>query len=398
MQQGVVEGREILRVQAELGHLELEQLEQFLNARMQRDRNHVELVAGQHAGEGAVLSAKVLDQSGVGGQGGADLLERSRRSDQAGLVGFRGGGVLHSPHQVGLAQSRLLFELFDALLRTLFGTQLLALDQVVVPVKFLAKVADRSHQLALPGIGGAGDVHRLHEQIHQGAGLGLLDVAKSFLEAVGTVEAKVYQVFVDFQLVLEEGDFQFFSAQLAAHVLDGLARAAVGLIRCLRLGNGSRNFSHQKFGLIEQEGRIDLLQDCASCLALTFGQREIVYTQRDSRQKEFGEHRLALHGGGTEEIKRSDAQALRFEKASFIEQNERLVEIDERRPDLVLIAHEHLFRLREQLDGFKRLAGATGCDGGERESFGSLVTEAQVLEGLVGGASQFTGFGAQVQF
>ena len=119
---------------------------------------------------------------------------------------FGNGGFLERTHQVCFARTCLLLELFDPFLRAFFRPQLLALDQVVVPVEFLAEIANRSHQLALPRVGHAGNMHRVAQQIHEGTGFCLLDVAESFLKAVGSAQAKVDQVLVDLQLVLEERD------------------------------------------------------------------------------------------------------------------------------------------------------------------------------------------------
>ena len=74
------------------------------------------------------------------------------RNLQACFICFRNGGFFHRPHQVrSRANARLLLELLDAFLRTLFWPQLFAFNQVVVPVQLFAKVPDRAHQFALPG-------------------------------------------------------------------------------------------------------------------------------------------------------------------------------------------------------------------------------------------------------
>ncbi len=327
-QQRVIEGRQVLRVQAKLRHLKLQQLKQFLNSGMDGNRDHVELIPSEDAGEGSVLNAEVLDQRGIARQCGADLFERNGRGDQAGFVSFCSRCILDCAQQVGFAGSGLLLELVDAFVRALFRTQLFTFDQVVIPVQFLAEIADRSHQVALTRVGGGGNVHGLHQQIHQGAGFRLFDVSESLLVAVGAAETEVDKVFVDFEFVLEESDFQLLAAQLAADVFHGFAGAAIGLIGRVGPGTGALDFAHQELGLIEQERRVDLFQDAPSRAAVAFGGGKVVHAQGDSGQKQFGEYSLALHGRGTEIVERGCAQALGFEEAAFVKQNECFVKVD----------------------------------------------------------------------
>ena len=84
-------------------------------------------------------------------------------------------------------------------------------------------------------------------------------------------------------------------------------------------------------------------------------ERQIVHAQRNSRQQQFGQHCFAAHGRCAKEFERRTHKPLGFEQASFVEQHQGFIQIDERRPDLVLVAHEHFFRLRKQLYGLECL-------------------------------------------
>ncbi len=53
--------------------------------------------------------------------------------------------------------------------------------------------------------------------------------------------------------------------------------------------------------------------------------------------------------------------------------------------------------MREQLHRLEGLSGAAGGDGRKRQRLGAFVAEAQFLEGVVGGASQFSCFAVQIQ-
>ena len=86
-----------------------------------------------------------------------------------------------------------------------------------------------------------------------------------------------------------------------------------------------------------------------------------------------------------------------LEQAPLVEQYQRFVQVDERRPKQVLVAHEHVFRLREQLDGLERLSGPARGNRCKGKSFRPFVAKPQVLKRLVRGSSQLPSFRVQVQ-
>ena len=96
-------------------------------------------------------------------------------------------------------------------------------------------------------------------------------------------------------------------------------------------------------------------------------------------------------------IVRRGAKALCLEQAALVEQHQRFVQINERRPEQILVAHEHVFRLGEQLDGLKRLPGPARGNRGKGKGFRPFVAKPQVLKRLVRGSSQFPSFRVQVQ-
>ena len=74
---------------------------------------------------------------------------------------------------------------------------------------------------------------------------------------------------------------------------------------------------------------------------------------------------------------RGQAQAAGFEEAAFVHEQDGLIEIDERRPDLVLFADHPRARLREQLDGLERLALLAVRGGGVGQRLRRLVAHAR---------------------
>ena len=67
----------------------------------------------------------------------------------------------------------------------------------------------------------------LIEKIHEGSRLGLLDIGERLFKTILAAQANIDQALVNFKLVLEECNLQFFAAQAAAQALDGCTRAAI---------------------------------------------------------------------------------------------------------------------------------------------------------------------------
>src|SRR5262252_4509260 len=73
---GFAESSDVLRVKAEFRHLELQEVEQFLDARTYGDGNDLQLAVREDTGNDAVLNVEVLHDGRVSGHGSADLFDR----------------------------------------------------------------------------------------------------------------------------------------------------------------------------------------------------------------------------------------------------------------------------------------------------------------------------------
>src|SRR5215813_5037284 len=97
----------------------------------------------EYAGEDAVVNLEVLKNQLLGSKHGANLLQRQMSGRvNASLVRLRSRCFLESSDQVGFTLANLILKTGNALRRALLGTQLLPLNQVVVPVELFANVAD----------------------------------------------------------------------------------------------------------------------------------------------------------------------------------------------------------------------------------------------------------------
>ena len=88
----------------------------------------------------------------------------------------------------------------------------------------------------------------------------------------------------------------------------------------------------------------------------------------------------------------------RLKQASLREKYQGLVQVDERRPDLVPVTHKHLFCPRKQFDCLKCLSLAAGRDGGKAQCFRGFITKAELVKAFIRRSSQFASLGAQIQF
>ena len=130
---------------------------------------------------------------------------------------------------------------------------------------------------------------------------------------------------------------------------------------------------------------------------MLFCESGVAQAQSNSREQQFGDDGLAAHRRRPEELVRCRTKTARLKQTPLGEKYQRLVQVNQRGPDLVLIANEHFFCLRKQLDGLEGLSLTAGCDGGEAQRFRGLVAKAKIVETCIGRASQFAGLGAQIQ-
>ena len=70
-------------------------------------------------------------------------------------------------------------------------------------------------------------MHWLKQQIHQAARFRLLDVAESFFDSVGPAQAELDEIFIDFELIVEERDLQFFPVQVSSKGFQNVASTTV---------------------------------------------------------------------------------------------------------------------------------------------------------------------------
>ena len=92
------------------------------------------------------------------------------------------------------------------------------------------------------------------------------------------------------------------------------------------------------------------------------------------------------------------AKPPRLKQAPLGKKYKRLIQVEKRRPHLILVANKHFFCLRKQLDRFKRLSLAASGDGGKAQRLRRFITKAEILERFIRGASKFTGLGAKIEF
>ena len=81
--------------------------------------------------------------------------------------------------------------------------------------------------------------------------------------------------------------------------------------------------------------------------------------------------------GGFELLERGQAEAAGFEEPAFVHEQDGLIQVDERGPDLIVLANHPLARVREQLDGPERLAFLAVRGGGVGERLRRLVAHAR---------------------
>ena len=96
------------------------------------------------------------------------------------------------------------------------------------------------------------------------------------------------------------------------------------------------------------------------------------------------QRRLRAETGGFELFERGQAETTRFEEAPFVHEQDGLIQVDERWPDLVVLADHPLARLGKQLDGAEGLALLAVGGGGIGQRLRRLVAHAQLVEAAVG--------------
>src|SRR6266568_4053157 len=91
----------------------------------------------------------------------------------------------------------------------------------------------------------------------------------------------------------------------------------------------------QEVSLIVQGGRFEAGQPFQSDPALAFGLLDFPIAESQARKQEVAQNGLARKDGGIKEFHRAGAEAPRFKQAAFVEQDQRLIEVDQPGPDEV---------------------------------------------------------------
>src|SRR5205814_5864259 len=97
----------------------------------------------------------------------------------------------------------------------------------------------------------------------------------------------------------------------------------------------------------------------------------VVKPQGDACEKQSRQHGFTSQPRLAEELLGYDAKTTGLEQATFIEEHQGLIQVDERGPNLVFLRNEHCFRICKQLQCLKSLSLLTGSDSSECKRFGS---------------------------
>src|SRR3989440_3045800 len=142
---------DIFVAHAKLGELKSQQLQKMSYPGEHRHGQNPDFLAGDDGGYEAFAGRKVFDKGGVLGKMGLQLCEgKIRGSFQSGVLPFVRRKLAQSSHQLFLLRLSLFLQTPESLVGLFFGTKLLELDAVVVPVEFLAQVSDSADKIALP--------------------------------------------------------------------------------------------------------------------------------------------------------------------------------------------------------------------------------------------------------
>src|SRR5580692_9008135 len=119
--------------------------------------------------------------------------------------------------------------------------------------------------------------------------------------------------------------------------------------------------------------------------------------QRNAAQQEVCESRFARKHILVEKDRGRSAELPRLEIPPFVEQKKSLIQIEEPRPDKILLLLKHFASPRKPLEGLHRLSLLPAGDSFVCQTFGCLIGHAELLEALKGFAGHFPGFLTQGQ-
>ena len=278
------------------------------------------------------------------------------------------------------------------------GLEFLLLDLLRVPNQFLPQMA---HLVA--GFAGAARRHvdrAKRDEIGQAARLRLFDVSECRLRGLVSRpggQARGDQAFVDVQLIFEERDPERLRLQMVAQMLEaagGLLERIEGPRRvALRLAHQAEHAVR----LIGQHRRLRAGQFVERVAARLFGQRDVARLQRQPRQQEIAKRRLARQQMVLELPPGLLAEQGGAGVTLVAKQRERLVEIEEAEPHLVVLAREQAARAVEQRVRTAAVRAAAGGQRQDRHGLGGFVVHPELFELLQCLRGEFGGLVAQVQ-
>ena len=192
------------------------------------------------------------------------------------------------------------------------------------------------------------------------------------------LEREVDERLVDLELVLHERDLQLLAAQAAAQRLQEALGAPVGVVGARRARAAACSIWPAHVVELEAEGGQVERGRGPARRRRTAARAASSSPMRRAMRARSSRHRMALlaSAGDAEGLQGGLAVAARLEQAARPRKDQRLVEVEQRGPDRVLLGDEQRARLRAQLEGAQDLALLAVGDGEVAEGLGRLVADA----------------------
>src|SRR5207302_4851407 len=174
----------------------------------------------------------------------------------------------------------------------------------------------------------------------------------SFLALLAACQARFSEAgcnegFVCSELILEKGDFQFLGLAVARQALQCYQRVAIGLVGRQRFVLGLVHVAEHEAGQWPQRGGPGAFDSLHRPVAAQSGRSRLAGLEMQTGTQQLCERGLPRQRGGEEEAQRRIATPPGLIRAPFVIKHERLVEIQKRGPDPILLACEALARLGE---------------------------------------------------
>src|SRR5712692_11551724 len=158
-----------------------------------------------------------------------------------------------------------------------------------------------------------------------------------------------------------------------------------------------RKLTTQKMDLVSEHRRLQSLDLGRRRVCLGLRRTWVSNLQRNAGEQQMRQSRFAGERRLIEKLGSARAKPPRLEVAPFVEKKKSLIQIQEPRPDQVLLAREHLASLAEPLQGLHRFPLLSVGDSFVGERFRGFVTQTDLFEHQKAFASHFPRLFAQVQ-